>query len=405
MKRLLIILISTLNILQASVAIATPDQLLEIVSGTATAAQVQEESFFSKQEKALQKQLKQYKELADNGGWSQWQIGKKLKLNDTDARIGNLRRILTVTGDYPTASGVSAESQIYDEALVQAVKRFQTRHGLNPDGTLGKSTQQALAVPVEKRITQIMITLERLHNSSVLHENKLVLVNLPAYTLFGIEQNKEALRMRVIIGNRNNHTPIFDNVINNVVFNPPWNVPPRIARNEMLPKLREDPEYFVNAGFTVTKNGEVVDPLSVDTSGGGFSFRQHSGETSALGKIKFNIPNSNDIYLHSTSSPKLFAKEDRAMSHGCVRLEKPRDLAHFVLNGQNDWDSNKVDKIYDSSTQRSFGINEVPVHLVYWTAFVDDNGVVYFYGDVYNKDKSVEANLQKKSDATVIAVK
>ena len=387
MKRLLIILISTINILQASVAIATPDQLLQIISGNATAEQTMAESFFSKEEKALQKQLQQYKELADNGGWSQWQIGKKLKLNDTDSRIGNLRRILTITGDYPTASGVDSQSQIYDETLMQAVKRFQIRHGLNPDGTLGKSTQQAISVPVERRISQIKATLEKLHNSQILHENKLILVNLPAYTLFGIEQNKETLRMRVIIGNRGNHTPTFDNIVNNIVFNPPWNVPPRIARNEMLPKLREDPEYFVNAGFVVSKNGEVVDPLSVDTSGGGFSFRQHSGETSALGKIKFNIPNSNDIYLHSTSSPKLFAKEDRAMSHGCIRLEKPRDLAHFVLNGEAGWNSEKIDKFYDSNSQKSININAVPVHLVYWTAFVDDNGIVYFYNDVYNKDK------------------
>jgi L,D-transpeptidase YcbB len=277
------------------------------------------------------------------------------------------------------------------------VKHFQARHGLNVDGTLGKSTQAMLAVPVEKRITQIEATLARIAANPLPDANKFILVNLPAYTLYGIENNSTNLTMRVIVGNRANHTPLFDNQVTDVIFNPPWSVPARIARNEMIPKLRKNPSYFINAGFTVTQDGVAVDPMTANPDEGGFSFRQHSGTGNALGKIKFNIPDNDDIYLHSTSSPKLFQQEDRALSHGCIRLEKPRDLAHFVMENETGWSVDKIDHAYDSDTQRSVRVDSVSVHLVYWTAYVDAQGTAHFYNDVYNKDKAVKDTTANNS--------
>jgi len=350
---------------------------------------------------ALQKLMREYKELADNGGWAAWKVGKKLHQGDSDARIPALHQLLTVTGDYQSASGSAQNPLLYDATLATAVKHFQERHGLNADGELGKSTQTALAVPVEKRLAQIMATLERLHDASYAGEGKFILVNLPAYMLYGMEQGQPTLTMRVIIGNRQNHTPLFDKKVTDVVFNPPWSVPQRIARNELIPKLRANPSYFINAGFVVTQDGVPVDPMTANADSGDFSFRQRPGQKNALGKIKFNIPDSDNIYLHSTASPQLFAKEDRALSHGCVRLEKPEQLAHFVLRGEQGWDEAKIDHTYASNVQRNVAVSEIPVHLVYWTAFVDEQGSAHFYDDVYNKNNAVIARLKEREPITV----
>ncbi len=339
---------------------------------------------------ALQSLLVQYKHIAGNGGWPVFPSGTTLRPGSDDTRIPGLRRALAVMGD---TTGTATASSQYDAGLEDAVKHFQERHGLNADGVVGASTQAALAVSVEQRITQIMATLGRMRESPLPQEPKFILVNLPAYSLYGVEQGKATVSMRVIIGNRDNHTPLFDNAVTDVVFNPPWSVPARIARNELVPKLRENPSYFIQAGFTVTQDGVAIDPMAADPDSGDFSFRQRPGHGNALGKIKFNIPNDDNIYLHSTSSPQLFAKEDRALSHGCIRLEKPRDLAYFVLGSEPEWDKEQIDAAYDSNSQRHVEVDEIPVHLVYWTAFVDEHGTPHFYNDVYDKDATTTARL------------
>jgi murein L,D-transpeptidase YcbB/YkuD len=342
---------------------------------------------------ALEKALAHYNALAASGGWPAWSVSKKIMPHKQDARIPVLRRILAATGDYTPESGTSADSPRYDDALAEGVKHFQTRHGLNPDGTLGTSTQKALAVPVERRILQITATIARIREHELPVEPRFILVNLPAYSLYAVDHGQTQLFMRVIIGNRKNHTPLFDNEVTNVIFNPQWHVPVRIAKKELIPKLQQDPEYFVKAGFEVTQDGQPVDPAhltpgTLPPGSGIFTFRQRAGDENALGKIKFNIPDSDDIYLHSTPTPRLFAKDDRALSHGCIRVENPRDLAYFVFGGMADWDKERIDDAYDSSRERWVKVESTPVHLVYWTAFVDAAGTTYFYSDVYGKDDS-----------------
>jgi murein L,D-transpeptidase YcbB/YkuD len=353
---------------------------------------------------ALEKLLKEYKELADNGGWPEWKIGKKLRPHQLDTRIPTLRQLLTITGDYKGTDSAHAGALLYDDGLAAGVRRFQTRHGLNPDGALGKATQAALAVPVETRITQITATIARIRIRAQTPEARLILVNLPAYTLYAIRDGHTALAMRVIIGNRKNPTPLFDNDVTDVIFNPQWHVPERIAKNELIPKLHQDPRYFINAGFVVTQGGQPVDPLHVDPAAGDdFGFRQMAGSGNALGKVKFNIPDEDNIYLHSTASPRLFAKEDRALSHGCVRVERPRELTHFVFDGAEGWGAKRIDSAYDSDKERWVKVQATPVHLVYWTAFVDAAGMAYFFDDVYGLDRTLSAKRREERPITLAA--
>ena len=359
-----------------SVSLADPDAKTEVLN------------FSKNQITALGSLRKYYQNIADNGGWQEWRVGKKIMPNDSDERIAILRNILAITGDYKLVE--SKNINLFDDDLVVSVKKFQVRHGLNDDGVLGKTTQTALSISAEKRIMQIDATIARLENSAELTDNKFILVNLPAYRLYGINQGKTTLDMRVIIGSIKNHTPVFDNHITDVVFNPAWHVPARIVRNEMIPKLIDNPEYFIKAGFTITQDGVAVDPENVDMEKGNLSFKQNSGAGNALGKIKFNMPDSDDIYLHSTANPNLFSKEYRALSHGCIRLEKPRDLAYFVMQNEASWSKEKIDELYDKKSLKQIEVTEVPVHLVYWTAFADENGTAYFYDDVYKKDLKIK---------------
>lgn len=349
--------------------------------------------------KALRETLATYRGIAERGGWESWKIGKVVRPNQSDSRIPALRRILSVMGDY---TGEASDDTKYDTALEDAVKHFQFRHGLNPEGVIGTTTQKYLAVPVDMRVRQIIVNLERMRWMPSDLGSKHVLVNVPGFTLYGFENGKQTLTMRVITGAPRTPTPIFSNVITNVIFNPGWSAPQSIVRKELLPKLRNNPGYFVNAGFTVYHNGEAVDPHSIDPdAGGSFAFRQRPGAGSALGKIKFNLPDNDDIYMHSTPKPQLFAGEMRALSHGCIRLENPKAMAHFVLKDEAEWDEQKIDRSYDSSAQRSVEVSAIPVHLVYWTAWTDANGTAYFYDDVYNKDGNVESALLPATDKAV----
>lgn len=383
---------------------ATPDAsqlFVQAVSSQNVSGLLQEQAAPTREYTALQELLAQYQKIAENGGWEKFPAGKPIKPNQQDARIPALRRILAVTGDYDGTG--DAESNVYDENLQKAIARFQERHGLNVDGTIGASTQKQLATPVSLRLQQIVASMERMRWMPRNLGDKYVLINMPGFTLHGYDKGQQAITMRVIIGKPHTRTPMFSNVITDVVFNPTWSAPASIVRGELLPKLRKNPGYFVRAGFTVFKNGQAVDPHSVDASSGSFQFRQRAGSGNALGKIKFNLPDNDSIYLHSTAQPALFGQEKRALSHGCIRLEKPRDMAHFILGAEADWDAEKIERTYDSSASRSVEVAPVPVHLVYWTAWVDANGVAHFHDDIYNKDEGINARIAPAAESLKLA--
>ena len=371
-----------------SAAIILPAATLTAMEPAAPTPAPMAASIASPEYNALQNALIDYQVLEANGGWPQLKgTDKKIAPESKDARISTIREILSKTGDY---TGYD-QSDIYDVDLQVAVRLFQLRHGLTADGVIGKSTLEALAVPVEKRIAQIKGTLARMAEFDAPTSSRYILVNLPEYRLRGYANGTEAITMKVIVGAPKTRTPTFNNEISYVSFNPHWGVPDKIARNELLPKIRSNPEYAASHNYVIyNMSSEGREEVSAGelTAGGHYQIRQRPGKGNALGKIKFGMVGTDDIYLHDTASPNLFAKDDRALSHGCVRVERPRDLAHYVLGSMANFSGDKIDTLYDSDTSKTVKADALPVRLVYWTARVDQStGKVHFSKDIYNQDK------------------
>ncbi len=370
-----------------------------IISNTAVLAEnlppeTRSELTSNQQISALEKAISDYKQLSANGGWDKFTIGKTIKIGAKDTRIPTIRHILSVMGDYRDEG---AGSDVLDDSLAQAVKHFQARHGLDQDGAIGAKTQAALAIPIETRIAQMETTLARMREMPDLGE-RYILVNVAGYYLQAVENNKTALTSRIIVGNPRNATPLFARPITDVSFNPQWHVPERIARTEFASKLRKDPSYLSKGNYIVTNHdGEQVDAASIDwenQSGMPYRFTQRAGSTNALGKLKFNLPDTDNIYLHSTGGPKLFAKAERALSHGCIRVEKILELAYFVMNGMAEWNETRITKAYEGSSSKIVAVKPVQVYLAYWTSWVDeDSKQPNFYPDIYGKDKKRVAEL------------
>ena len=349
----------------------------------------------------LEKLLSQYRSLETQGGWPAFTVGSKIEPGDYDQRVETIREILTLMGDLKPDDERKSDDEetpppFYGEALVEAVKRFQHRHGLEADGVIGRETQNALSVPVSKRIRQIEGTLTRLQAFSPdPSEPRLIVVNIPEFMLRAYQDGKEMESMKVVVGTRKDQTPQFTRNMTYVSFNPHWGVPIRIAAEEMLPKIMEDPEFFTKQDFAVyelTEEGRhEVDPASIDWSHYGkdhfpFLLRQRPGKGNALGKIKFGLKDSNAIYLHDTSAPKYFERDVRAFSHGCIRVEKPYELAKFVFGGHEKITPEHMDALYQGDESRIITIGSIPVHTVYFSAWADSEGTAHFRKDVYGLD-------------------
>ncbi|MDX2113144.1 MAG: L,D-transpeptidase family protein [Alphaproteobacteria bacterium] len=345
--------------------------------------------------KRLETLLAHYRELEEKGGWPRLKTSaSKIEPDATDERIATIRSILTMMGDHQ--SPAPEPETLYDSALAESVRRFQHRHGLEADGVIGRETQAALAVPVSKRIRQIEGTLARLQAFNPgAAEPRLIVVNIPEFMLRGYENGKEMIASKVVVGTPKDQTPQFTKSMTYVSFNPHWGVPIRIAAEEMLPKIIEDPEFFSKQDFAVyelTEDGRhEIDPQLIDWSQYGkdhfpFLLRQRPGKGNALGKIKFGLKDSNAIYLHDTSAPKYFERDVRAFSHGCIRVEKPYELAKFVFAGHKKITSERMDELYQGDESRIITIGSIPVHTVYWIAWADEDGTAHFRKDIYGLD-------------------
>jgi L,D-transpeptidase YcbB len=380
----------------------------------------------------LQAVLARYRAIAAAGGWPQVPRGAPLERGVKEPRVGVLRERLRISGELPSAleerrlrpeapglevavveegrvqataraSPAAAESEeLFDETLEEAVKHFQRRHGLEEDGVVGARTLAALRVPVEERIEQIVVNLERWRWVPRELGARHVLVNLPAFELEAVEKGRAVLRMRVIIGARSWRTPVFQDEVKYLVLNPVWHVPGGISSREVLPKLREDPREARRMGLRVRSRstGEVVDPASVDWNalegeGLPYRFEHPPGPTNPLGRVKFIFPNDFSVYLHDTPDPKLFERAHRALSHGCIRVEEPARLAAFLLRGHEGWTVEALEEAMAAGGEpRRVELPEpVPVHLLYWTAFVDAEGRVNFRPDLYQRDGPVSRAL------------
>jgi len=347
----------------------------------------------------LKEGLERTRAIARAGGWPSIPDGPKLvPLETVDERLPILRRRLIASGDLDPAL---ADGTAYDAPVVEAVKRFQRRHGLDPDGTIGARSLAALNVPVEVRLRQIAANLERWrwmpHQLGRLH----VSVNIPAASLDLVEDGAVALSMRVVVGDTRHPTPSMDTSMSSVVLNPPWSVPTSIVNNEILPKLRRDPNYLANSNLQIADYPEdspeaAGDGIDWNAIGKKFPYRlrQPPGPDNALGQLKFNLRNADDIYLHDTPNHRAFSRAFRALSHGCIRLEDPVGLGEILLG--NRWQGRLGENLNADKKTRTLKLERnIPVYLVYFTAWVDPTGDINFREDIYGHDRRLGQALRQ----------
>ncbi len=346
---------------------------------------------------ALVGALQRYRTYAADGGWPPVPDGPTLKQGASDDRVVRLRERLAVTDDRISADSSSTE---FDAALHEAVLRFQERHGLDTDGVVGPATRKALNVSARERVQQLLVNLERWRWLPGTLGPRHVLVNIAAAELQLVENGEETLTMRVVTGRPYRQTPVFSDEISYLVFNPYWHVPHSIATRDQLPEIQKDRSYLDRLQLKVFQgwgtNAQPVDPSAIDwarLSQNHFPYRirQEPGPHNALGRVKFMFPNRHNVYLHDTPSRGLFAKAERTFSSGCIRLERPIELAEHLLSDHPQWSPQRIQSVLKTpSAEQSVPLRtRVPVHLQYWTAWADPDGTVHFRNDVYQRDGAV----------------
>jgi murein L,D-transpeptidase YcbB/YkuD len=352
---------------------------------------------------ALRQELSRYRKIAEAGGWPMIPPGPKLKKGSRDPRVSILRERLTKSGDFDD----SADEDIYDERLERAVVRFQKDHGLTPDGIVGPATLEALNVPVEERIRQIELNMERWRWLPNDLGNPHILINMADFHLNVIDNRQKLMTMKIIVGKSYRRTPVFSGNMTYLVLNPVWNVPQNIAIKDKLPLIRNDAHYLATQNMRVLRGwGEdesEVDPATIDwasisTKNFIYHLRQEPGPQNPLGRVKFMFPNRFDVYIHDTPNRELFEKTERTFSSGCIRIENPIDLAEFALRDDPKWTRETILAAMDKGSQQIVKLpRAICVHLLYWTAFVDDDGTLQFRKDIYGRDRKLDMALKEKA--------
>ena len=350
--------------------------------------------------------LRRYLELSRQDDGEQLPVpGKPLEPGAHYAGVPRLTKLLRLLGDLPADATVPA-GDLYQAPLVDAVKRFQDRHGLTPDGRLGAQTVKQLNAPLSARVEQLRLTLERWRWLPHEFPQPPVVVNIPEFRLRALDSNnKVVLTMNVIVGKALRHdTPVFDKDLKYVVFRPYWNVPPSIQRSEIVPAIRRDRSYIATRNYEVTTHagqlvtdGVISDEVLEQLSAGKLAVRQKPGPHNALGLVKLIFPNEYNVYLHSTPSQQLFSRSRRDFSHGCIRVEKPDELTAWALQGRPEWTLEKVRAAMQQGRD-NVQVNlprPIPVLILYGTAVTLEDGSVHFYEDIYRHDADLKKALAK----------
>ncbi len=352
--------------------------------------------------------LSRYLELARRGEIAPLPVPRHLvKPGEFYAALPRLARLLRRVGDLPVEVHELDAGHIYKGASVDAIKRFQERHGLDPSGDIDARTFEELNTPLHRRVTQLQLTLERWRWLPRAHVKESIIVNIPEFRLRAVDEDyRWVLSMKVVVGRAyRDQTPVFSSDMKSVIFRPYWNVPLPIQRDELLPEIEKDPAYFVKNSYEIVDargavigdgipSDEILQQLRSET----LTIRQRPGPENALGLVKFDLPNPFDIYLHSTPAAELFARSRRDFSHGCIRVEDAVALAKWVLRDQPEWTEAEIRAAMNGD--KTFAvklIKPIPVLIVYGTAVVMENGEVHFFDDIYGHDAALERVLANRS--------
>ena len=350
-----------------------------------------EDSLFAQQHKgylALKQELQRYYTLAKDSTW-QPITGKitGLKKGTSAPVVSALKQRLAATGDWPSAD----TSRLYSDSLHTALALYQKRHGFDSTNFKGDSLLAQLNVTPQQRVEQILVNMNRMLWMPAPDSGRRVEVNIPAFMLYlyGVADSAgHKIEMPVVVGKEGTNTLMLNGRLNEVVFNPYWNIPASIVETEIMPAMKADANYLSKNNMEIVREGDSIPQI-----------RQLPGPQNALGKVKFLFPNPYDIYLHDTPAKELFEKEERAFSHGCIRVADAAKLAHYLLHDQNGWSPEKIKEAMNNGKEQRITLqNPVPVSVTYYTVWVDDAGTVHYYQDIYGHDARTRSMLFRNND-------
>ena len=331
----------------------------------------------------LKQQLAVYYKAAKDSNWQTLMLSGKLKKGSTSPLVAQLKKRLQATGDYTTAD----TSNVFNDSLAAAIKDYQQRAGLSPTGLVDDSLVAVLNVSPEQRVEQILVNMNRMRWMQPIADSNRIIVSIPSQMLYAYEDSGKVFQMPVIVGKEGAGTLMFSGRINQVVFNPEWNIPRSMVENEIMPKMKADPNYLAKNNMEIVSRKDSIPDI-----------KQLPGKNNAMGQVKFLFPNTYDIYLHDTPDKSLFAQKDRTLSHGCIRVGDATKLAQYLLKDQSEWTQDKVRATMNSTKTETVHLkNTEPVYITYYTAWVDENGKLNFRNDVYGHDKEMSDRMFKRS--------
>ena len=322
----------------------------------------------------MQKEISRLETIKNKGGWGTIKIpAKKIyRKGHSNSTIKQLKQRLYASGDLSNFD----TSGLYNDELVEVVKKVQRRHGFKDDGRIYTEFVKELNIPVEKRIQQVKLNMERLEKLPPSTSGTRLIANIPEFKLHVYEGDKHVFDMAIVVGKESSKTVSFTDEMKHIVFAPYWNVPSSIVRNELLPAMKRDRTYLKRNRYEVVGNENGLPKI-----------RQKSGKSNSLGLVKFIFPNSHNIYFHDTPAKSLFQTRKRTFSHGCIRLAEPEKLAQYLLRNQSQWNEANIRKAMNSGKEQWVALDQpVPVVITYITSWVDENGELNFREDVYRKD-------------------
>jgi L,D-transpeptidase YcbB len=347
----------------------------------------------------LRDALKEYRKLERENPFRKTSIASKtIKPGTRDSSIPGIRQRLLLTD---LKSYTPEDTLVYDEKMVDAVRQFQLRHGLEADGIIAPSTLKYLNQSMQHKADLIELNLERVRWLPSDFGENYIAINIPEYMLRVYENRKEEMKMRVVLGSEFNATPVFSDTLEYIVFSPTWNVPESILKEEMIPDLQTNPLAYDPERFIFYRDGEEIHPEEIDWNDeeldpATIRIVERPGQENSLGQVKFIMPNNFNIYLHDTPADQLFEKNKRAFSHGCIRLEQPVEMAKYLLRDNPEWDEEKISEaMAEDEPKTVFLKKKYPVHIDYRTVWVDENGLVHFREDIYGHDKRHLAALKR----------